>query len=151
MRIIAYLCLIGTALIQTSCVFIEDDFTKTSPEEEETVMVGDVVYYANEEEFKFYVDRINIDLYFLFNYTRALNKLAKSRGVEPAAVKPICEFVEWGRLRDPPDFKFSKNINSLEEMNGELVEYIKVTKELYKLQADEFKNLEAVARELCTY
>lgn len=120
------------------------------PYKEEPAVVGYNNLYS-DIEFRQYVDNANTALLMYFNYVRALNKIAITRGWKPPDRNPICEHIPWGVMRIPPPLSIPNTAKSSEEINEHLVSYIKLTRELYTLQREEFENLEKYAKELCSY
>lgn len=105
----------------------------------------------SDGDFRQYVDDANIALLVYFNYVRTLNKIAIGRGWKPPDRAPICEHVPWGMMRLPPPLIIPDSVRTADEINEHLVAYIKLTRELYTLQKEEFENLEKYANELCSY
>lgn len=97
-----------------------------------------------------YTSAVNWYMYYVFGYTRFLNKMAMAKGWIPPDIDPLCEAGKWTVLGEAPVLTLD-DVKKKEDFIPILTEHIRDTNALYNAQKKDYEELERMFRKLCVF
>lgn len=101
----------------------------------------------DSDNLKEYTDKLNWYMIYMFSYTKVVNELAMQEGWKPSTEDPLCRIGELPPMHDIPRF----NARNLENLEEELIGYIKVLRKLHESDAEAIDKASRQLKKNCIY